>query len=789
MAARARRRQPLILAIALACAAPLADAQVGSATASPEVRQALERGYWVVRPGDRLRAIARRFHPQDRERTTGLRNALLARNPQAFVRGDANALVVGAKLYLPPELTRAAAPAPSVAQPAPAATPRAPAAPIAPTTPSPAPSPPAGVPAAPLREPPPILARPAPAPSAPAYVDQLIDPSATGPDIAGGASREDEVQPFGRRSLAIDLRTEWHDNDSRRLWERGIGINYRRETAQWGDLGIEADLRSADERARGASDDTLGGKATLYQYRMPLGGAWLADNMAGVLRAIAPNMVSSGFRVNLPAPLLFGVASTAYSGDTRFYAQAGRGARLTGFSTQQVDLDDSRAAILGAEKQFSPWLRLGAQGNTFRVADTQPWRSSYVLAAEAFAPATKARVKVAGLQDDEGRKGFWVQGEAYQGFFHHHFGGYQFDRDVVYNSVPIANDERLLYLRSDYRTQRLSYSAAFDASQTNLDRDPARPGRDAFAAFGSMNLRISRTLSAGGSLNLRHEKPRNELAARKNVDAETAFVRVLSPVGTASFDLARSSERTVGEPDVRSLAFAWNHEWPAVAGVNITTTLSRANESGLFGDTRRTVIGTTLRSFPYTGVYVDLSLVRARVDRDSSREDNFNASLGATWQFLPEWQAQVTALWNNIETSIADVANPTFRDRSVQLTLRYQRSGGIPIVPLGARQPGMSGSGRIVGRIFFDDNDDGIRQANERPAARVTLFLDGRFPVTTDSDGRFEFPLVAAGPHTIRVGTETIPLPWGLIDEGGIPIAVPVRGDAVLEIPLKKIAP
>jgi hypothetical protein len=460
-----------------------------------------------------------------------------------------------------------------------------------------------------------------------------------------------------------------------------------------------------------------------------------------------------------------------------------------GFSTQEVELDVTRAGILGVERQVSPWLRLGAQANTFRLDDAQPWQSSVAVAAEAFSPLTKTRLKLAAVGDDAGRKGFWVEGAAYQGFFHHQFGGYQFDRDVAYNAVPIVNDERLAYFRTDYRTQRLSYSFALDASQTNLDRDPLRAGRETVATFGSLNMRMSRNLTIGGSLNLRHEEPRTAASIRKDVDAETAFVRHSSFIGTASFDLAHSADRGSGLPRESSVSLAWNHEWPAVSGVNITTTLSRAAESGALGDVRRTVMGATLRSFPMSGVYLDLSLVRARIDRDAGREDNFNASLGASWQFLPEWQAQLIALWNTIETSAADVANPTFRDKSVQLALRYQRTQGVPIIPLGARQPGTAGTGRIIGRVFFDENDDGIRQPNERPAARVTLFLDGRYPVTTDADGRFEFPLVTAGPHAIQVGIETIPLPWGLAEERSLPVAVPVRGDAIVEIALKRVAP
>jgi hypothetical protein len=411
-----------------------------------------------------------------------------------------------------------------------------------------------------------------------------------------------------------------------------------------------------------------------------------------------------------------------------------------------------------------------------------------IAADTRFAP-TRSGFKLAVIGDDERHKGFWFEGDAYQGFFHHRFGGYQFDRDLVYNTVPTVTDERLLYARTDYRTQRLSYSLALDAVQTNLDRDPLRPGQDGIAAFASANLRLSRTLTTGGSVNLRHEEPRTAPAIRKDLDSETAFLRISTELGIASFDLSHGAVRSPGLATERSVALAWNHEWPAIAGINFSTTLSRAHETGATGDLWRSVAGLTLRSSPISNLYFDANLVYARVDRAASRETNTNGSLGATWQFMPDWQLQLTALWNTIELSAEQLANPAFRDKSVLLALRYQRSHGLPIVALGARQPGAAGSGRIFGRVFFDENGDGMRQPNERPAVRVTLFLDGRYPVTTDAEGRFEFPLVSAGLRSLQVGIETIPLPWGLADEGGIPVTVPARGDVLVDIPLRRIGP
>ena len=51
-------------------------------------------------------------------------------------------------------------------------------------------------------------------------------------------------------------------------------------------------------------------------------------------------------------------------------------------------------------------------------------------------------------------------------------------------------------------------------------------------------------------------------------------------------------------------------------------------------------------------------------------------------------------------------------------------------------------------------------------AANVTVLLDGRFSASTDAQGRFEFPLVASGPHEIRVVPDNLPLPWAIADDG-----------------------
>jgi hypothetical protein len=107
------------------------------------------------------------------------------------------------------------------------------------------------------------------------------------------------------------------------------------------------------------------------------------------------------------------------------------------------------------------------------------------------------------------------------------------------------------------------------------------------------------------------------------------------------------------------------------------------------------------------------------------------------------------------------------------------------MAPLGGR-PG-TGAGTLVGYIFYDANDDGRRGANENGAANVTVVLDGRYAVRTGTDGRFEFPLVAAGPHSLSVIPDNLALPYAVSEDGRRDVVVRTRETTTLEIPAQRV--
>jgi len=68
------------------------------------ILEARSNGYWVIEKGERLYRICRYFYPGDRIKLERLRKHLFQRNKAAFLNGEQNRMIVGARLYLPPEL-------------------------------------------------------------------------------------------------------------------------------------------------------------------------------------------------------------------------------------------------------------------------------------------------------------------------------------------------------------------------------------------------------------------------------------------------------------------------------------------------------------------------------------------------------------------------------------------------------------------------------------------------------------------------------------------------------------
>jgi hypothetical protein len=179
---------------------------------------------------------------------------------------------------------------------------------------------------------------------------------------------------------------------------------------------------------------------------------------------------------------------------------------------------------------------------------------------------------------------------------------------------------------------------------------------------------------------------------------------------------------------------------------------------------------------------------------------NLTGNVSFNWRFTRELALIATAYRNQIRTrgsyspfQTSSITSPIdlqtqitqINERGLYFALRYEQRAGSMGVPLGG-MPG-SASGTIVGYVFLDGNEDGRFTALEAAVPNVTVVLDGRFSVRTDTNGRFEFPMVVAGRHTITAVPDNVPLAWHFMNEGRHEVDVPVRGTVNLELGAQRL--
>jgi hypothetical protein len=221
-----------------------------------------------------------------------------------------------------------------------------------------------------------------------------------------------------------------------------------------------------------------------------------------------------------------------------------------------------------------------------------------------------------------------------------------------------------------------------------------------------------------------------------------------------------------------SLSLAWEDDHDPVAG---------EDRQGLVGAIYGGIdLGDRLR--------VDGSL-RYRQTQGSGSSHGLDANLAFDWQLTSRWHAIATLFQSQASSRQALIIDPlappvwqltASRDRALFLSLRYQRQAGRPQAVLAG--PAGAPTGGISGVVFLDRNGNGRREADESPAVAVTVVLDGRFSVQTDGEGRFGFPRVAIGPHTVTVMADNLPLPWRFADgTDARRIDVAVRHDSTLD--------
>lgn len=539
-----------------------------------------------------------------------------------------------------------------------------------------------------------------------------------------------------------------------------------------------------------------GGTFTLRQRGMPLDGGWVANHELGVINSLAPDVTRRASRVYVPSTYLRGLGGEWVQVERGWQLQLG-----SGEPGQLGILPDTRFLGLGGRRstaglQWRPGGGSALTGSGWTVAaqletarDVRTFNTSgtrFDADAQRFALRHESgdlrwqgqwlgsRHRGTGQTSN----GAWLDAEWGQGAWANGAGAYRLDDGLNWAGQSMANDLEGVYLRSRHTRRQWSVDGSLDLLRSLSGRFDG-----GYFATGNARWRLSVEDSLGAGFALR------QLGGGRdwNTFAEWRTANRWGPS-------ALRAEIDGGESRGEVLRLLYDQDWQVSTNWGLTSTLglARYSESQAIGQSAGTqftgAIGLNLPIGSRAGVRGSLQIEQGP---GSQRRESLN--LAANWRIDSRWSLEGSWVWNSGRASQAFSLDPlappvtldsSLSNRSFFVALRYELEAGSRNVPLGGRPS--EGGGSIEGVVFFDENRNGRQEANETGVPNATVFLDNRYGVRTDSQGRFSFPFVAVGTRTIALRGDSLPLPWNLVGDGSAPAEVSLRQTLRLSLPVQR---
>jgi hypothetical protein len=616
------------------------------------------------------------------------------------------------------------------------------------------------------------------------YVDRVIDPARLPALDEERFERFDASGPA--RAFFVEGTWGYTDIDGDRRGEHGVAASAFRDTMLWGAFSLDGGVYKSGS----TGDYTAFG--SLWQRGLNLHRGWRLDNGLGVLNAPLPDLQRSQYRFFLPVSPILG-AVTEWQHDTGVRLHAGVGAtgnftpgRLSGFET-----DDGYTAALAANWDVAPGWRAAVSmistggGDASELPADRYGRDGDslfgALAWEGERSQVQGNMLTTRNDDDLGASdspyGAWIDASTRAGWFLHNYGGFYLRPELNWGGQATNSDARGGYYRISHQRMRLTWSASLDhLSPVSANRN------DSSFGSGSVRYQFSTNVGIGGSATYR--------SASTDAWVANGFVDQRNRFGITRYQL-----NVAGNDNDES---AWeaqlNQTLPTTVGRRFSATASYGEAESQ--DRERSGVS-SLVLFGSQDLLARFSVdgsVRVSSATGRDAQDGYAANLGLNWQLSPHWR--LLATYDRSSTSRRNPfvlepfpeEAPSRLDTDIEsffLTLRYSYRAGRPTGVLGGA-PGAA-AGFIQGSVFLDENDSGMRDAGEAGVANITVILNDRFSVRTDSQGNFSFPMVATGTYTLRVLNDGLPLPWNFVDDGVVhQVEVGVRQQVRVDFPARR---
>lgn len=637
---------------------------------------------------------------------------------------------------------------------------------------------------------------PAPADNS-AYQDHYIAGGTLAPDISTGDYGTSDTSALAR-SIRVDgvvsaLRQEG-PGAAAGLNENGLIVDAQWDTASYGAWSADAAGRTGGS-ARAAAGNPYGDASfSIHQRGMPFDDGWQTDNALGDINTPLIGLARLQPRFLLTSAPMQGISSE-WRGPSGLQLVAGTGdpGIYEGIKVPTFLTLGGTTGTLGAQWSPAPQWAVGGEfaaarnvtlyyqslDNTATTAALPHFSSSTGYLTTAWQDGTsRAQLNVIdGSVDGLGNSlGAWFDASHTRGPFTDSFGLFRIDPNLAWGNQVITNDVKGGYYRLGYQSRRW-------VADVGVDKVSSVSGNGVNTTFvnGDARYQLSRDLGMGGVATIRHSGSSNAWSLEGYLDEANSLGTSREQVGYATDSQARDSTLTLQQ--------TWNMR----PGSHLSTSVAVDQIIGSATTPELTPTltqrSTVLRLAVYGGGEFNARLsiegsvqwadaVQGRAAPAISADVSLICQLTRAWSVLGTYyQSRVGSWMPLIVTSPLAPPTPTLipatGERGVFLTVRYQAARGSHFAPLGGL-PG-SGSGRLTGVVYLDTNENGRFDAGESAAPNVTVILDGRFSTRTDSNGRFDFPAVAAGHHVLTIQADNLPLPWTLTNGGRIEVDVGTR--------------
>ncbi|PYR50414.1 MAG: hypothetical protein DMF89_09645 [Acidobacteria bacterium] len=345
----------------------------------------------------------------------------------------------------------------------------------------------------------------------------------------------------------------------------------------------------------------------------------------------------------------------------------------------------------------------------------------------------------------------------------------------------------------DYRFgNRVQIDGTVQHWSTNVGGWSTAPGFDVDTGLLGLRYALTGATHAGARLGLSSVQQRPQAAAGSNqgrsVNADLSHQHgAWLFEGRLSDILARQGSELLSGGSRRRLDFDVRRTWRngssfrSTIGV-ILERLDQANQSIMAGGA-----GVSLPVRQALSFYAEANWNQEIAQFAGSRLDTFAASAAVDWTVARGFRLSANArviryagaassvdAFSSIDigllTADGQDALARYLDRMqgpYQFTIRVQKdlswgsrplvrqaAGGAPVIP--------RGFGRIEGSVFNDLDGDGIRGASEPGVPDAVLRLGGVTAAKVDADGRFAFPSVPVGDHTLSLDLTTVPASYDI---------------------------